>query len=311
MLKEKLRGVVVATVLPFQKNGRIDWDDYEGVLDYCAKPAGISAVFVNGHAGECSSLTISERSEVIKRTRKALGDSKPIMAGVIPNTWDEGIEQAREAQKAGADCAVLFPLPAFQGNAAAGTAAPVAYVKAIAAAVDMPVSIFQYPISTGSAYGTETLVEIAQIKNLCMIKEGSGDPALYAENLRRIRAIAPHISMMPTNATWIMAQIAIGGDGILSGFSSLAPRWLVDLWSATEAGDLASMRRIDEQMNPLLRSIFAGPRMDVYSRIKYALHYLGIIKNTTPRPPLLPIGADTERRISAAVEASGLRSFIA
>ena len=69
MRKLDLRGVTVATVLPFKNDSSIDWDGYARVLDYCACPDGIAAVFVNGHAGEGGSLLHDERQAVIERTR--------------------------------------------------------------------------------------------------------------------------------------------------------------------------------------------------------------------------------------------------
>ncbi len=73
MKKPDLRGVTVATVLPFSDNRSIDWDGYARVLDYCACPDGIAAVFVNGHAGEGGSLSDDERQAVIERTRRHIG----------------------------------------------------------------------------------------------------------------------------------------------------------------------------------------------------------------------------------------------
>src|SRR4051794_6337014 len=66
-------GVTVATVLPFESTGSIDWSSYSRLLDYCAAPEGIIAVFVNGHAGEGATLSPAERAEVIARTRRHIG----------------------------------------------------------------------------------------------------------------------------------------------------------------------------------------------------------------------------------------------
>jgi len=91
----KLHGVVVATVLPFGRDGAIDWKGYARVLDYCAVPAGIDAVFVNGHAGEGASLSAAERIEVVQRTRRHVG-AKPLLAGIIAYSTAEAIAQALE-----------------------------------------------------------------------------------------------------------------------------------------------------------------------------------------------------------------------
>ena len=107
----ELTDVIVATMLPFDEQGGIDWDSYRRLLDYCATPASIGAVFVNGHAGEGAALTREERIRVIETTRDYLGRSKPLLAGVIPYCTREAVEQAKEAKVHGADVAVLFPMP--------------------------------------------------------------------------------------------------------------------------------------------------------------------------------------------------------
>ena len=104
------RGVVVATVLPFTKDGAIDWAGYGAMLDYCAKPDGISAVFVNGHAGEGATLSAGRARGGHRAHARAyrIQDRCSPASSLIPSA--EAIAQAREAQAAGADCAVLFPL---------------------------------------------------------------------------------------------------------------------------------------------------------------------------------------------------------
>src|SRR5437762_11934113 len=124
-----LRGVTVATVLPFHGDLTIDWDGYARVLDYCACPDGIAAVFVNGHAGEGGSLSDEERQAVIARTRAHIG-GKPLLAGIIAHSTADAIRQARAAEAAGADCAVLFPPAPIGGGASATPRAPVALGRA-------------------------------------------------------------------------------------------------------------------------------------------------------------------------------------
>ena len=107
MKKPDLRGVTVATVLPFKDDLSIDWDGYARLLDYCACPDGIAAVFVNGMR-RGGSLSDEERQAVIARTRAHIG-GKPLLAGIIAHSTAEAIRQARLAEAAGAACAVLFP----------------------------------------------------------------------------------------------------------------------------------------------------------------------------------------------------------
>ena len=302
-----LRGVTVATVLPFHGDGAIDWDGYARVLDYCAVPDDIAAVFVNGHAGEGGSLTPDERIAVIERTRKQIG-GKPLLAGIIAHGTAEAIAEARRAEAAGADCAVLFPPAPLGGGAAATPRAPLAYVGAVSSAIGIPVSLFQYPLASGFGYSTETLVALARLPGVIAIKEGSDDMRAYEENLRAIRAAAPDVVILPSNFNWFLAQLAVGGDGILSGLASLTPHCLADLWQASEACDLAAMRRASDRLYPVVRSIYAAkPVIDMHTRIKAGLVELGLIANATPRPPLMPVLPEIAADIARTIAASGLK----
>jgi 4-hydroxy-tetrahydrodipicolinate synthase len=306
----KLRGVVVATVLPFTKDGAIDWAGYARVLDYCACPTGITAVFVNGHAGEGATLSATERTEIIARTRAHIG-SKTLLAGVIAYSTAEAIAQAREAQAAGADCAVLFPLPGLGAGATATPRAPLAFVKAVTESIAIPVSIFQYPLASGLGFTTETLVEIARVPKVIAIKEGSDTMLAYEDNWRKIKAVRPELVILPSNFHWFLAQLAVGGDGILSGLASLTPHWLIDLWRAADARDLGAMRTASDRLYPIVRTIYgAPPLIDMHTRIKVGLKKLGLIANATPRPPLMPVLPDIVAQVERVVDTSGLAAEV-
>ena len=302
----ELTGVVVATALPFDERGGIDWQSYRRLLDYCAAPDGIGAMFVNGHAGEGAALTREERIRVIETTRDHLGPSKPLLAGVIPYCTREAVEQARDAKAHGAHVAVLFPIPSFAAGGA-GTMAPVEYFRTVLEEVDIPVSVFQYPLASGCGYPTETLMRIAALPGVVAIKEGSDTITAYEDNYRRLKAEAPRVAMLPSNFDWFLAQCAVGADGILSGLASLAPHLLSDLWQATEAVDLRAMREAADRLYPIVRTIYgAPPRMDMHTRIKSGLRHLGIIDSALPRPPLLPISREVAGDVARAVDAAGL-----
>ncbi|MET0219759.1 MAG: dihydrodipicolinate synthase family protein [Bradyrhizobium sp.] len=289
MIKPDLRGVTVATVLPFNADLSIDWDGYARVLDYCACPDGIAAVFVNGHAGEGGSLTDEEHHQVIARTRAQIG-TKPLLAGIIAQSTAEAIRQAQLAEAAGADCAVLFPPAPLGGGAAATPHAPVAFVRAVTAAIAIPVSIFQYPIASGAGYATQTLAEIAKIDGIVAIKEGSDSMLAYDENRRAVKRANPDVAILPSNFHWFLPQLAIGGDGILSGLVSLAPHLFIDLWQASVADDLRAMRAINDRLYPIVRAIYGpAPIIDMHTRMKVGLKALGLIRHADPRPPLMPV----------------------
>jgi 4-hydroxy-tetrahydrodipicolinate synthase len=308
MLKASdLRGVTVATVLPFQENGAIDWSSYERLLAYCVSADRTASVFVNGHAGEATSLSADERAEVIRRTRSFIGKEKPLLAGVVPLGLADAIEQAEAAVAAGADCFVVFPPPSLGGGAAATPDAPVAFFDRLLSAVRMPASVFQYSLASGYGYATDALVGIARIPGVIAVKEGSNTMLAYEENYRALKKHAPNVAMLPSNFDWFLPQLAVGADGLLSGLASLTPDWLADLWDASERLDLAEMRRASDRLHPIVRTIYgAAPLIDMHTRIKVALKAMGIIAHAGPRLPLIPVKAKIENDINAVLKTAGL-----
>lgn len=306
MNHKDFHGVTVATVLPFDESGAIDWKSYERLLAYCAVPDTIAAVFVNGHAGEASSLSADERAEVIRRTRAVIGKNKPLLAGVVPHGVADAVAQAKAARDAGADCYVVFP-PAALGGGAAATHAPHAFFDKVTAALDIPASVFQYPLASGLGYSTPALCAVASLPKVIAVKEGSNTMLAYEENFRALKAKAPDVAMLPSNYDWFLPQLAVGADGLLSGLASLTPHWLSDLWKAAAATDLAAMRAASDQLYPVVRAIYGiPPIIDMHTRIKVGLKALGIIDNATPRLPLMPAASEIEKAISSTIKGSGL-----
>jgi 4-hydroxy-tetrahydrodipicolinate synthase len=302
--KPDLRGVTVATVLPFNDDLSIDWDSYARVLDYCACPDGIVSVFVNGHAGEGGSLSDEERHAVVARTRGHIG-GKPLLAGIIGHSTAECIRQARLAEAAGADCAVLFPPPPLGGGAAATSRAPLAFVRALSEAIDIPLSIFQYPVASGAGYSPATLAEMAAIDRVIAIKEGSDTMLAYDEVRRSVKAANPDVAILASNYNWFLPQLAVGADGVLSGLASLAPQLFVELWQASLADDLRAMRAANERLHPIVRAVYGPPPLiDMHTRMKVGLKALGVIANADPRPPLMPVLPELCERLSATVGAA-------
>jgi len=283
-----LDGITVATVLPFHEDGAIDWAGYERVLDHCARPETTDCVFVNGHAGEATALTAGERAEVIHRTRDHIGKDRILLAGVVPTGYPDAIMQAEAAREAGADVAVIFPAEAL-GGGNANTPAGVRFIEKLGAELGMPLSIFQFPIASGFGFSTAVLAEMAQIPEVVAIKEGSATLLAYDENRRAVKAAAPDVAILPSNFHWFFAQVALGGDGILSGLASLVPDLLSDLWKASQDMDLARMRAANDRLYPVVRAVYGpAPVVDMHTRMKDGLRLMGVIRNSAPRLPLLP-----------------------
>ncbi|HWL55621.1 MAG TPA: dihydrodipicolinate synthase family protein [Paracoccus sp. (in: a-proteobacteria)] len=301
-----LGGITVATVLPFHEDGAVDWAGYEGVLAHCARPETTDCVFVNGHAGEATALTAEERAEVIRRTRDHIGKDRVLLAGVVPTGYPEAIAQAEAAREAGADVAVIFPAEAL-GGGNANTAAGVKFIEKLGAELQMPLSIFQFPIASGFGFSTPVLAEMARIPEVVAIKEGSATLLAYDENRRAVKAAAPDVAILPSNFHWFFAQVALGGDGILSGLASLVPDLLSDLWKASQDMDLGRMRAANERLYPVVRAVYGpAPVVDMHTRMKDGLRLMGVIRNSAPRLPLLKQSDDVVEGVRKALVSAGV-----
>jgi 4-hydroxy-tetrahydrodipicolinate synthase len=131
---------------------------------------------------------------------------------------------------------------------------------------------------------------MAAIDRVIAIKEGSDTMLAYDENRRAVKKVDPTVAVLPSNFNWFLAQLAVGGDGILSGLVSLAPHLFIELWQASVADDLKTMRAVNERLYPIVKVIYGpAPIVDMHTRMKVGLKALGLIHNADPRPPLLPV----------------------
>ncbi|MDJ0932827.1 dihydrodipicolinate synthase family protein [Breoghania sp.] len=202
MTGKDLRGITVATILPFDETGAIDWAGYEATLDYCANPETTDCVFVNGHAGDATALTDEERFDVIRRTKAQISKDQPLLAGIVPTGFPDAVRQAEAAREAGADVAVIFPAEAL-GGGNVNTVAPVKFMEKLADTLKMPMSVFQLPIASDFGFSTKVLAELAQIPEIIAIKEGSASATMlaYEENWRAVKAVAPYCAILPSKTS--------------------------------------------------------------------------------------------------------------
>jgi 4-hydroxy-tetrahydrodipicolinate synthase len=298
----RIHGLVVATVTPYHPDGAIDWPSFDRMLDHvCAEP-GVTGIFVNGHAGDASLLTPEERKVVIARAAARRKPHQTLFAGAVAMSTAGVCHEARVAEDQGVDVIVPFPAPAMAQGAMASDTVPMAFFEAVARATSLPLSIFQMPLGSGLGMRTDTLVRLVRTFPIVAIKEGSDTIVAYEDNFFAIRAANPDVAILPSSYDFFLSQLAVGADGILSGLGSLAPRLLGRLWAAAQAGNLAEMRAVNEELYPLIRVIYgAKVRMHMHTRIKAGLQAMGIIAGHQPRGPLVALSAAEEAEIAAVV----------
>jgi 4-hydroxy-tetrahydrodipicolinate synthase len=308
MTDSMFRGLIPALVLPFDEHGAIDAASFDRLITYVSSTSGVTALAVNGHAGEATSLTPRERRQVVELAVVAASGAHPIVAGIAAETAREACEQARDAEQAGA--AALLVLPPALWLISKEPAAPAAFFGALTAATDLPVILFQYPDRWGSArYDAETLLELTALDGVAAVKDASWEVSAYEEDLRLLERERPEIAVLCANDEHLLPSFCVGAHGSLVGFASIVPDLIADMLAATAAGDLGHARELNDRLYPLTRAFYkTQPTARMHSRIKHGLYKLGVIASPVVRDPLLPLDADERRAVEDALAASRERA---
>lgn len=304
--KKTIEGVVPAIYTPFNENQSIDIKSLQRLADRMAGIDGVGGVFCTGHAGEVASLSAAERIIVVKAVAEAVGNRVPVLAGIYSDSLEESVQSARDAKAAGASIVTIFPPNVFYGGATANHIIPFHWFETIAHQAKVEICVFQFPISSGLGYSTETLVKLATLPEVVAVKEGSGTPRAYEANLVALKESAPRVSILTSNNDWWLADLAYGGDGILSGSSPVMPELQVRLWRAMRDGNLFEARNAQRQIRPLLDAFYRSPSMDMHNRMKNALVLMGHLPCAMVRPPLRPLGEPERQEIKTALKSAGL-----
>jgi 4-hydroxy-tetrahydrodipicolinate synthase len=302
-----LRGIIPAIVTPMTHEDEVDLPALQRYAGWLADQGPV-ALAVNVDTGEGPHLTPDEKRQTLETVAEAVAGKCKVVGGVAGPSTAQGVANARAAQAAGADALLIFPISAFLGQPL-NPEIPYRYHAAIAEAVDLPLILFQLqPALGGVLYTTEILHKLITIPSVAAIKEASFDAMRFLQVKAALDSASRKIAFLTGNDNFICESFILGAEGALLGFSTLGTREQVNMLAAIQRGDIAEARELGARLQPLADIIFAPPVTDYRSRTKEALKLLGILENTTVRPPLLPI-SDSEREIiRGALQNAGLLS---
>ena len=286
-----IRGVIPAALTPFDADLQIAWREFQRHVEALAAVPGVTAIMINGAAGQDSALSRDERRSLVAQATEAVGHRVPILAA-LRETKQVQLEQlAQDAATAHADAVLIMPPPAKEDLELERAANR---FRRVFDATDLPVAFYQ------TGYSTDTLTELARFPQVFAIKEGNGSPAIFEQNMRSVRAIGREVAIWSTHSRWLLADLAVGADGILSGMGSIAADLHVALAEAVWRSDLDAARRINDRLFPLTQ-VFYRPGFDAHTRMKYALTRLGRWQSAAVRPPLTPLDASERALIDRAL----------
>ena len=279
------KGAAVALVTPMNQDGTVNYEKLTELIEFQIK-GGTDAIVACGTTGEASTLTHEEHINVIRHTVEKVAGRVPVIAGTGSNSTETAIYLSKEAEKAGAD-ALLLVTPYYNKATQKGL---VEHFVKTAEAVKIPAILYNVPSRTGCNILPATVKEIARrASNVVAIKEASGNISQVAE-LASI--MDENFAIYSGNDDEIVPLLSLGGIGVISVLSNIAPKETHDIVASYLDGDVKKSTRLQLEAIDLIKSLFIEVNP---IPVKTALNLMGM--NAGPlRLPLTEMdGANVEK----------------
>ncbi|MEQ9692951.1 dihydrodipicolinate synthase family protein [Shimia sp. SDUM112013] len=286
----KFEGIYTPVVTPFHADHSVNWDALADVIDNLIDK-GVHGLISGGSTGENYAQTVNERLEVARFTRDRSNGRVPLIVGTGAMMTPDSVALAIGARAIGADAILLatppYSVPTERENAL--------NALAIDKAANLPVMLYNYPGRMGVHMGEEFLDRVGRSRNICAIKESSGD-------INRVHLLArdyPHIQMSCGMDDQALEFFAWGARSWVCGGSNFLPEEHIALYQACVVeGDFDKGRRIMSAMMPLMRVLEQGGKF--IQCIKHGVTMSGI--DTGPmRPPLTGLNKDDKRALDQVI----------
>lgn len=243
------KGAGVALITPFHEDGSVNYEKLTEILEEQIAE-GTDAIVAVGTTGEAATLTEDEHIEVVAHTVKVVNHRIPVIAGTGSNCTATAIDLSQRAEKAGAD-GLLLVTPYYNKATQKGL---YAHYKAIADAVSIPCILYNVPGRTGMKIEPKTMADLYyNVKNIVGVKEATGDVGGTAELMR---LVDEDFLLYSGEDGIIVPLLSIGGSGVISVLSNVAPRQTADICKKWFAGDVKGAWEEQKRALPLIHSLF-------------------------------------------------------
>jgi 4-hydroxy-tetrahydrodipicolinate synthase len=238
-------GSIVALVTPF-KDGAVDFEKLEELVHFHIR-AGTNGIVPCGTTGESATLSHEEHQEVISRVVKAAEGKIPVIAGTGSNSTAEAVRLTRFAQEAGADAALLIT-PYYNRPTQEGL---YRHFAKVAGETELPIVLYNVPSRTGVNMLPETVIRLADLKNIAAIKEASGSIDQAVEILR-----GSDLEVLSGDDSLTLPLMSVGAAGVISVAANIVPEMMVDLVDFATDGDYRAARDLHLRLFPLVKALF-------------------------------------------------------
>ncbi|MBO5726731.1 MAG: 4-hydroxy-tetrahydrodipicolinate synthase [Clostridia bacterium] len=282
MKKTIFKGAATAIITPMNNDGSVNFEQLKNLVD-SQIAAGIDALVVCGTTGEKSTLNYKEHVDVIKAVVDYTNKRVPVIAGAGSNDTAYSVGLCQEAIDVGAD-ALLMVTPYYNKTSQAGLVAHYTYV---ADRVDAPIIVYNVPSRTGVNIQPETYAELAKHKNIVAAKEANGD---IASVVKTRFLCGDDLAIYSGNDDQIVPMLSVGGSGVISVLSNVAPADTHKMCAEYFAGNVKEAADLQIKYISLINALFS----DVNPiPVKEALNIMGFAAGPC-RLPLVPM-SDAKR----------------
>ncbi|MGQ0554806.1 MAG: 4-hydroxy-tetrahydrodipicolinate synthase [Nitrospiraceae bacterium] len=286
-------GSLVAIVTPFRQ-GTVDERALAELIEWQIAN-GTTGIVPCGTTGESATLSHSEHNRVIELTVEVVHRRVPVIAGTGSNSTEEAITLTKHAKQAGADGALLIT-PYYNKPTQEGL---YRHYTAVAAAVDLPLVLYNIPGRTGVNMLPSTIARLSAIRTIVGVKEGSGS-VQQASDI--VQMCGDRLTVLAGDDSLTLPMMAVGGKGVITVTANVMPMEMAGLVKAFASGRIDEARRIHFKLSPLFAALFYETNP---IPVKEAL---GLMRKIDPelRLPLCPMAQDTREKLIRVLKDAAL-----
>lgn len=299
-----MAGFSPAAVTPFTPEGAVDFEAVDRIGKFFLQFPNIKSILVLGHAGEGTTLTADEKSDLIKAFVKATEGRIPIVAGITSEgNYVAGIE-AKAAKAAGASAGLVYPSHGWL-RFGYQKGAPQTRYEDIWNASQLPLICFQYPQATKATLDLQTILDVVSKPYVFALKNGVRDMARWDVEIPIIKKRCPGKPILTCHDEYLI-HTSWTADGFMVGYGQIVPEAMEELMLACRNKDVDAAYAVHDRLMPLTKVVYHRPsHMEGTIALKHGLISRGVLSHATVRNPLLPLPADAHDQIDAAMKFAG------
>ena len=290
------KGAGVAIVTPMNEDGSVNYEKFGELIEFQIAN-GTDAIIVCGTTGESSTLTHEEHLDVIRYCVKVVNKRIPVIAGTGSNCTETAIYLSTEAEKAGVD-GLLIVTPYYNKCTQKGLAE---HFTLIANSVKLPIILYNIPGRTGGVLiQPETVVKLCkEVENIVGVKDATGNISGVAKVMHLADGC---VDLYSGNDDQVVPILSLGGKGVISVLSNVAPQQTHDMCAKFFAGDVEGSRKIQLDALPVIDGLFCEVNP---IPVKKAMNLQGL--NAGPlRRPLTEMEPEHAEKLAQAMKNFGI-----